>query len=280
MVYEKYSVNGNTFIIFKDEQIKDDYSYLAERLCDVNTGIGADGLIVIQYDPFEMEETSFEWRYYNSDGSKVDFCGNGACAVAYYAYKHGFTFLPITDASNPYIVKRKFEYKNEKYLTNAIVDHLKKRVDISLPYSKIICEVPRIDGKKAYLVDTGVLHLVLVAESLPDYIEFDIKRFREIFNLWNKKVNINIVFEPTAEVIELYVKTFEKGVESITESCGSGIVACYLAMHKKKYRSEYEYRIVDYPKYRTEAIIEHNNNDNLLHLSNVVNYVGSITIEE
>ena len=281
MIYEKYSVNGNTFIIFKDDYIqKDYYSELAKRLCDISTGIGADGLIAVQ-DVDEIEEHDFEWRYYNKDGSKEDFCGNGAIATAYYAHKHGLTNVSFTDNKQGKMVKSKFTFRNDKYLTKAAINN-DGYIDISLPHGKIICKVPNICNMDTYLIDTGVLHLVTVFDNMYNYENFINDNIVNVYKKWNKQVNINAVYEHTDETLKMDVNTFEKGVESITESCGSGIAACYLALYADKPENKkYDFiRIVEYPKYNNKSFIGYHDDDNLFHLSTKPQYISSITIEE
>ena len=83
MTVVKYDASGNDFVIFHSDQEKD-YSSLAQKLCNRETGIGADGLIVI----VPHDTLDFKWLFYNSDGSYAAMCGNGTRACAHYAYTH------------------------------------------------------------------------------------------------------------------------------------------------------------------------------------------------
>ena len=74
----KYHGCGNDFVIARYQDVKDiDLGELAIKACDRHTGIGADGLIIVQEDPLEM-------IFYNQDGSRAPMCGNGIrCFSAY-----------------------------------------------------------------------------------------------------------------------------------------------------------------------------------------------------
>ena len=80
----KYSANGNDFVLFHSF-IKKDRSILAKEICDRQSGVGADGLIVLV--PHDTHD--FEWEFYNSDGSTAEMCGNGSRACAHYAFTYG-----------------------------------------------------------------------------------------------------------------------------------------------------------------------------------------------
>ena len=81
MQIAKYNANGNDFIIFHTF-IEADRSALAQQLCHRQSGIGADGLIVL----LPHAEYDFKWQFYNSDGSPASMCGNGTRACAHYAF--------------------------------------------------------------------------------------------------------------------------------------------------------------------------------------------------
>ena len=77
--FTKYHGCGNNFIIVRESDVDGmDYSQLALDMCNVNTGIGADGFIVVREDP------ALEMVFYNMDGSRAPMCGNGIrCFAAY-----------------------------------------------------------------------------------------------------------------------------------------------------------------------------------------------------
>lgn len=200
MTIAKYSANGNDFVIFHTF-VKKERNALAKELCHRQNGVGADGLIVLI--PHEMYD--FEWQFYNADGSNAAMCGNGSRATAHYAYKHGLAS------------------KSMRFLTGAGVIEAEVDGDMvtsELTPPQIINREIEEFGKKWWLIDTGVPHLVGLVDTIDT---FDLKEARELRYKFNANVNIATVKEST-----LHVRTYERGVEDETLACGTGMAACFL----------------------------------------------------
>ena len=199
MNIEKYSANGNDFVIFHTD-IKKDRTLLTQELCHRQNGIGADGLIVI----LPHEEYDFEWQFYNSDGSHADMCGNGSRAAAHYAYKN--SLAP----------------KNMKFLTGAGVIGAEVNGDMvlsELTPPEVIKKDIKYNAKTWWLINTGVTHLVNITDNIE---EFNINEARELRQKYNANVNIASVYGNS-----LKVRTYERGVEDETLACGTGMAACF-----------------------------------------------------
>ncbi len=200
MMIAKYSANGNDFVLFH-AFAKKDRSALARELCNRQSGIGADGLIVL----VPHATLDFEWEFYNADGSTAEMCGNGSRACAHYAVRYGLapanmTFLTLAGE------------------INAHVDGLMVQSDLTPP--KIIDTTIEHDGKRFWLVDTGVPHLVTFDADIDD---FDILEARTLRHQYNANVNIAKVQEDGT----IRVRTYERGVEDETLACGTGMAACF-----------------------------------------------------
>lgn len=95
MPFEKIHGLGNDFVVVNiahlPENTNEAYEVeLTQKVCNRHTGIGADGLIII--DQIKESENSIRsWRYYNSDGSIAEMCGNGIRCAAKYIYEHGLS---------------------------------------------------------------------------------------------------------------------------------------------------------------------------------------------
>ncbi len=197
MKYSKYDASGNTFVIFHTNERKD-YSQLAIELCKKEE---VDGLIVvvphIVYD--------FEWLFYNNDGSTATMCGNGSRAVAHYAYKNqlcgSFTKF-LTGAGEI----------NCNIEGDIVETQMTKPVEVKEPFTE--------EGFLCWIVNTGVPHIVIMTEDLND---FDL----EICARLRAKYNANVNFAKAING-ELFVRTFERGVEGETLACGTGMVASFL----------------------------------------------------
>jgi len=200
MTIAKYSANGNDFVIFHTF-VKKERNDLAKELCHRQNGVGADGLIVL----IPHEKYDFEWQFYNADGSDAAMCGNGSRAAAHYAYKYGLAS------------------KSMSFLTGAGVIEAEVDGDIvtsELTPPQIINQEIEEFGKKWWLIDTGVPHLIGLFDTIDT---FDLEEARELRYKFNANVNIAAVKNNT-----LYVRTYERGVEDETLACGTGMAACFL----------------------------------------------------
>jgi diaminopimelate epimerase len=197
VTYTTYNASGNTFVIFHTNKRKD-YTKLAIFLCKKEN---VDGLIVIV--PHFVYD--FEWLFYNNDGSGATMCGNGTRAVAHYAFDNKI-------ASN-YM----------KFLTQIGAISCQVNGDIvqtTMTKPKVLKEEFNELGFRWWSVDTGVPHLVTIVDNLNDF-NLDI-----CFKM-RHKYNSNINFLKIKNK-KLYVRTFERGVESETLACGTGMVASFL----------------------------------------------------
>jgi diaminopimelate epimerase len=205
MQIAKYNASGNDFVIFHTFK-EQDFSGLAMKLCHRQSGIGADGLIVLlPHDTYD-----FKWKFYNSDGSDAAMCGNGSRACAHYAYSNA-----LAD-------------KSMKFLTDAGV--IASSVEGNIVESQLtdvekISESFSENGREWHFYDTGVPHLVTFVKKLDEYSQELAAHMRYSYN-----ANVNFVlYDENA----LHVRTYERGVEDETLACGTGMAACYYTAYKK-----------------------------------------------
>jgi len=200
----KYNASGNDFIIFHDRE-KKKRNELAKLLCHRQKGVGADGMVVLVPHP----EYDFEWEFYNSDGSEATMCGNATRAVAHYAIEHGISINGVAE-----------------FLTGAGVIRANVNGDYvvtDMLEPKILQKDIEEFGKNWWLIDTGVPHLVTQVKKIEN---FNIDEARELRNKYDANVNIYFIDEN-----ELYVRTYERGVEDETLACGTGIMASFVRAH-------------------------------------------------
>jgi diaminopimelate epimerase len=204
--FYKYQGAGNDFILL--DNFSGEYDKLTifqiAGLCDRKFGIGADGLIKIN----KIDESDFEMDYYNSDGSK-SFCGNGArCSVRFV---------------NENIVKR------DSYKFTAIDGIHEAQLDgtnISLEMNN----VSNIENSEdnVFVLQTGSPHYIKFDTDISDKDICDFGqsiRYNEVYKEFG--INVNLV-----EIINdnsLLIRTYERGVEDETLSCGTGITAAAIA---------------------------------------------------
>jgi len=223
MVVSKYSASGNDFVIFHTF-VKKDRSDLAKMLCDRQNGVGADGLIVI----LPHSEYDFEWQFYNADGSEAEMCGNGSRAAAHYAFVN------------------ELAPKKMSFLTLAGVIEAEVTEDIVESQLTPYKDLGEVDGYRFF--DTGVPHLV----KLDDIEKFDVNECRDLRYKHNANVNIADVKNGN-----LYVRTYERGVEDETLACGTGMCASFLTAREKGLVGD---RVKVYPKSGEELEISIKNN--------------------
>ena len=200
MMLAKYSANGNDFVLFHAFD-KRDRSALAIELCNRQSGVGADGLIVL----IPHDTLDFEWEFYNADGSTAEMCGNGSRACAHYAVRFG-------------LASEQMSFLTEAGEIKAVVDGEMVQSDLTPPLIKE--RAIEHNGKQWWIVDTGVPHLVTFDADIED---FDIAEARELRHKFNANVNIAKVLGDG----NLRVRTYERGVEDETLACGTGMAACF-----------------------------------------------------
>ena len=210
MEFYKYQGTGNDFVMIDNRS--GEYDNLSiqdiQKLCDRRFGIGADGLIKIN----SSEDTNFEVDYYNSDGSK-SFCGNGArCSVA---FAH---FLGIfKDSKTTFIA---IDGYHEAEITEGIIKLKMSNVDVI-----------NTDGDDSVL-NTGSPHYVKYVENISNYKVFEQgNSIRNSEKYKEKGINVNFVENISSD--EIFVRTYERGVEDETLSCGTGVTASALTFLQK-----------------------------------------------
>lgn len=210
--FYKYQGTGNDFVMIDNRTStfpKND-TKLVERLCDRRFGVGADGLILLE----NHDKYNFTMVYYNSDGNESTMCGNGGRCLVAFAKQMGV----ISD-------KAEFEavdgYHFATIDTNNIVSLQMKDVDF-------------VDVKENYtFLNTGSPHHVELVEDLAHYsIKEEGAKIR-YSNLYGKAgSNVNFVAQLNDDTFA--VRTYERGVEDETLSCGTGVTAVAIAMFVNK----------------------------------------------
>ncbi len=206
--FYKYQGTGNDFILIDNRQTvwsKKD-AKLVKSLCDRRFGIGADGLIFLENDDL----SAFKMVYFNADGNEGSMCGNGGrCTVAFAKYLG--------------IITDKATFTAVDGLHEATIDG--NRVSLQM---QDVSEI-RIKPNSIFL-DTGSPHHVQLVKELGDFDVYkEGKKLR--YGLYGKSgSNINFVEQLDNAIFS--VRTYERGVEDETLSCGTGVTAVALAMHK------------------------------------------------
>lgn len=203
----KYQGTGNDFVFVdnREQVFPKQNTELISRLCDRRFGIGSDGLILLEHDA----NSDFYMDYYNADTTQ-SMCGNGGrCAVA---FAH---FLGIIGSETT--------FKAIDGLHHATIEG-----DIVNLKMTDVIEV-KCKSKYSFL-DTGSPHHVQLVENLTQFnVQKEGARLR--YGLYGQSGS-NINFVEPADQGGFNVRTYERGVEDETLSCGTGVTAVAIVMHK------------------------------------------------
>jgi len=207
--FYKYQGTGNDFVMIDNRHdiFPKNNTKLIEELCDRRFGIGADGLILLEND----NSTDFKMVYYNSDGNESSMCGNGGRCLVAFAKKmneiNNETTFIATDGLHHATVHE-----------NGIVSLQMKDVDA-------------VEIHQDYVfLNTGSPHHVTLVDDLE---HFDVAtngakiRYSDLYG----KAGSNVNFVKQISENHFAVRTYERGVEDETLSCGTGVTAVAIAMN-------------------------------------------------
>ena len=204
--FDKYQGTGNDFILLDNR--KNDYDEISteqvKRMCDRHFGIGADGLMLLN----KKENFDFEMIYYNADGNEGSMCGNGGRCMVQFASAIGI--------------------KKNEYVFDATDGTHKAEIDMDKEVSLKMKDVTDVKfSLDYYVLNTGSPHYV---EFVKDVENLDVvtegRKIRYSKEFAKEGINVNFV-----EILDddaIYVRTYERGVENETLSCGTGVTASAL----------------------------------------------------
>lgn len=205
--FYKYQGTGNDFIIIDDREntfnITD--SNLIAALCERRMGIGADGLILLR----NHASCDFEMIYFNADGQQSSMCGNGGRCIVAFAQ-----LLEMIDDSCSFMA----------------IDglHQAKIIDTEVALQmQNVNEIKR-DGN-AFVLDTGSPHYIYFVENI-DTINLQKEAATVCHAAAYRKEGINVNCVQLSNPPKM--RTYERGVEDETLSCGTGTVAAAIALHQ------------------------------------------------
>lgn len=207
--FYKYQGTGNDFIILdnRDQVYSELTTDQVSLLCDRRFGIGADGLMMLNL----KEGYDFEMVYYNADGRESSMCGNGGRCLVKFAHNIGirkdmYYFLAVDG-----------EHEAEIALDGIVSLKMKNVNGIRVSHGD-------------FILDTGSPHYVKIVRNV---MEYDVlRKGREIrysSAFAEEGINVNYVEQKNDD--EIIVRTYERGVENETFSCGTGVTAAALVCY-------------------------------------------------
>jgi len=219
--FMKVSGSGNDFIIVDNRDgLKSPSPSYIKKICKEKTGIGADGLILLE----KCEKgCDFRMVYFNNDGKEAQMCGNGGRSIVLFAY-----LMKIVNKKHVIFCSKKGKHTAQIKQGNVV------KLQLSPPHSlrenlKVKTEYGTFTGS---FINTGVPHFVIEVDDLESV---DVKnvgrniRFSKVFG--KEGTNVNFVKMVKKGIIK--IRTYERGVEDETLSCGTGSVASAVIISKK-----------------------------------------------
>lgn len=207
--FVKYHGTGNDFIIIDQREVAYigyDQVELIEQMCRRHFGVGADGLMVLT----ESEKADFEMIYFNADGGRSTMCGNGGRCMVHFARQLGII---------------------ESQTTFLAIDKL---YEATIKGDAISLRMPDVESisrdGEAYVLDTGSPHYVEVADenAHAEIIDYGASvRYSDTYKTYG--INVNLLTKRSHDIL---VTTYERGVEGMTLSCGTGVTAAAIVAHK------------------------------------------------
>lgn len=203
--FSKYQGTGNDFVLVdnRDQRFPAENMTVIRQICHRKFGVGSDGLILIQPD----NEADFYMNFFNPDGSQ-SYCGNGSRCALHFAQRIGM----VGDRSSFRAIDGIHEGRTNGHKVTTSI----------LPVSPI---EKRGDN---FLINTGSPHYIVFCEDV-ESVDL-IAEAREIrYNHEFKSAGVNVNFVQIIGEGQLKMRTYERGVEDETLSCGTGVTAAALA---------------------------------------------------
>lgn len=202
--FYKYQGTGNDFVIIDNRKEEISLSEKTVRnICHRHFGIGADGLMLLQ----NKEGYDFEMIYYNSDGNPGSMCGNGGRSIVKFFFDHiskknSYNFIA---SDGPHIAEIE---------GNTIRLKMQDVTGVQ-------------DSNHGSVLNTGSPHFVKFVSDVNNMNVYEEGRLIRYSNKFEKE-GINVNFVEQLDDDSIFVRTYERGVENETLSCGTGVTAASL----------------------------------------------------
>lgn len=206
ITFYKYQGTGNDFVIFdnRGNQVGELTSKQVKNICDRRFGIGADGLMLLN----KKDGCDFEMIYFNADGRESSMCGNGGRCLTKFAAHQG-------------ILKSTYHFM-------AIDGMHEAEIDMNDTVRLKMQDVHKVEKHASYtILNTGSPHFIKFTNDIMnvDVVETG-REIRYSHAFAGEGINVNFV--EALDQDSIYVRTYERGVEDETLSCGTGVTAAAL----------------------------------------------------
>ncbi|MGD1005049.1 MAG: diaminopimelate epimerase [Methanoregulaceae archaeon] len=229
IAFTKMHGNGNDFILideFERTIIPDDMKgQFAAIYCDRHFGIGADGVICLS----KSAKSSIRMRLFQPDESEAEMCGNGIRCLAKYAFDTGYVKEKCTVETSSGAIPVAMGYRDDEFFATVTMPNPKfDRKDILALGEGEYKE--KIGNYEVFAVNTGVPHAIIFVESLDSVDIATVAPPIRHHTTFPNGANVNFIQKTGDDKIS--IRTFERGVEEETLSCGTGATAAAAIVHK------------------------------------------------
>ncbi len=230
--FEKLHGNGNDFILideFEKTVIPDEMKPgFARSYCDRRFGIGADGVLYLS----RSGSADLKMRLFQPDESEASMCGNGIRCFVKHAFDAGIVEKTCTVETKAGVIGVEMGYVDDTFMaTIGMPDPRFSRADIPASGDGEYKET--IQGYQVFAVNTGVPHAVLFSDALDSFPLGEIGPLIRHHATFPEGANVNVVAREGADLLR--IRTFERGVEDETLSCGTGATASAAVAHHLGY---------------------------------------------
>ncbi len=215
----KLQASGNDFVLIENRRLEfrtQKLKMLSKRLCQRKFGVGADGLLVIE--PSKRDD--FSMRIFNPDGSEAEMCGNGArCTALWAAVFKKKNYVKFSTKAG--VIESKIEGDINKLCWYGNV-----MIKMGNPFGLSLGFPINIGGKKIKVnyINTGVPHTIVFVEGLE---KIDVEEIGRKIRYHRKFMpsGTNVDFVEVVDERMIKIRTYERGIETETLACGTGVVA-------------------------------------------------------
>lgn len=212
---------GNDFIMLDNRALKlapEQKVRFVRHFCRPRLSVGADGVAFLEDDP----ELDLAWDFYNSDGSPAEMCGNGSRCFAVFATSIGAAKSPFTFRTLAGPIRAEITQPLDAS------DAARARVQLT-PAGAFVKHELAAEGRAftGYLLNTGVPHFVVPLPAPAEFDAFDVARYGRALRFHERfaPAGANVNFLKVDGAGEVWIRTYERGVEAETLACGTGSVA-------------------------------------------------------
>ena len=210
---------GNDFLVLdymKEEDPVPMKKLEVEYLCDRNFGVGADGLVILS----KSMHAAAKWRFYNSDGSSAEMCGNAArCAIRFLS-DHYFPEEELLSIETDVGIIKGKKLDNDGLTEITLMpgggDNQLEPIEHTLRFND--------DALRVYSINTGVPHAVIEVPDIKAYPILEVRKFLRSHSVFGAG-GTNVTYYQKLVGQQLLSTTFERGVEGETFACGTGAAA-------------------------------------------------------